>query len=89
MAAASGERGRSCDGFHAAGEASINSGVHDAELQRAIDRLREAVEPLRTVAASIGWPEPVRDRVDRQIRTIEEALAVLERIHDENHDELV
>ena len=61
----------------------------DEDLRAAIAGVRQALEPLRAVAAAIDWQEPIRDRILEQVRVIEDACAELDRIEEDASQELL
>ena len=61
----------------------------DEDFRDAIRGLRAALEPLRRIRDLIDWQEPIRERIERELATIEAALAELERIQSDAVDELL
>ena len=61
----------------------------DEDFRDAIRGLRSALEPLRLIRDLIDWQEPIRERIERELTTIEAALDELERIQSDAVDELL
>ena len=61
----------------------------DEDFRGAIRGLRSALEPLRHLRDLIDWQEPIRERIERHLTTIEAALGELGRIQSDAIDQLL
>ncbi len=61
----------------------------DEDFRGAMRGLRGALDALRRIRDLIDWQEPIRERIERELATIEAALDELERIQSDAVDELL
>jgi hypothetical protein len=61
----------------------------DDDFAAAITALRDATHLLGRVRDAIGWPEPIRERLEQQLVILEASLVELDRTLDDARDELL
>ncbi len=65
------------------------SAYTDEAFREAIEALRAGLARLARVRDAIDWQEPIRERVDEQLRVVDGALADLARVYEDATQELL